>query len=192
MTRIDRLGEAMQVMKGLWADGPFSFSGTHYQVAEVDGVPKPHSRIPIMIGGGGPKILALAAREADIVGINPKIVARSINPAVDGDHRSRGRRREDRRGACRRRRQVRRARAAGADLQDGRDGSPEGRGRTTRARFGLPPEVLLTAPFFQIGTIDQITENIQAMRERWGISYILFQSDGVVPAGPVVARLTGT
>jgi hypothetical protein len=58
--------------------------------------------------------------------------------------------------------------------------------------FGLPPEVMLTAPFFQIGSIDQITENIQAMRDRWGISYILFQSDGVVPAGPVVARLTGT
>ena len=52
--------------------------------------------------------------------------------------------------------------------------------------------MLLSAPFFQIGTIDQITENIQAMRDRWGISYILFQSDGVVPTGPVVARLTGT
>ena len=47
-------------------------------------------------------------------------------------------------------------------------------------------------PFFQLGTVEQITENIQAMRERWGISYILFQPDGVVPMAPVVAELTGT
>ena len=67
-------------MKGLWGEGPFSFEGEHYQVAEVDAVPKPYSPIPIMIGGGGPKILALAAEEADIVGINPKIVGRKINP----------------------------------------------------------------------------------------------------------------
>ena len=50
--------------------------------------------------------------------------------------------------------------------------------------FGLPPEVMLGAPFFQIGTVEQITENIQAMRERWGISYVLFQTDGIVPMGP--------
>ena len=46
---------------------------------------------------------------------------------------------------------------------------------------------MLDAPFFQIGSVEQITENIQAMRERWGISYVLFQSDGTVPMGPVVA-----
>ena len=80
LTRIERLREAVTIMKGLWGDGPFSFEGDHYQVAEVDAVPKPFSPIPIMIGGGGPKILTLAAEEADIVGINPKIVGRKINP----------------------------------------------------------------------------------------------------------------
>ena len=80
LTRIGRLREAVRIMKGLWGDGPFSFDGEHYRVAEVDAIPKPASPIPVMIGGGGPKILGLAAEEADIVGINPKIVGRKINP----------------------------------------------------------------------------------------------------------------
>ena len=58
--------------------------------------------------------------------------------------------------------------------------------------FGLPPEVILAAPFYQVGTVEQITEDIQAIRERWGINYILFQNDGLVPMGPVVAKLSGT
>jgi probable F420-dependent oxidoreductase len=191
-TRIARLGEAIKVMKGLWADGPFSFSGDHYQVAEVDAVPKPHSPIPIMIGGGGPKILALAAREADIVGINPKIVARSINPASMATT-----------AADAVDEKIDAVRAAAGSKFDELElqvqifktvvtDHPQDVAEQLAPGFGLPPEVLLTAPFFQIGTVDQITENIQAMRDRWGISYILFQSDGVVPMGPVVARLTGT
>ena len=51
---------------------------------------------------------------------------------------------------------------------------------------------MLDAPFFQIGTVEQITEDLRAIRERWGISYVLFQSDGIVPMGPVVERLAGT
>src|SRR5262245_48874929 len=78
-TRIARLAEAVTIMRGLWGKEPFSFEGEHYRVAQVDGMPKPVGDIPVMIGGGGRQILTLAAREADIVGINPKIVARSIN-----------------------------------------------------------------------------------------------------------------
>ena len=67
-------------MRGLWGEGKFPYEGKHYTVAEVDGRPAPVSDIPILVGGGGQKILSLAAQKADIVGINPKIVARSINP----------------------------------------------------------------------------------------------------------------
>ena len=79
-TRIARLGEAVDIMRGLWGEGKFSYAGEHFSVAEVDGKPAPVSDIPILIGGGGQKMLSLAAQKADIVGINPKIVARSINP----------------------------------------------------------------------------------------------------------------
>jgi probable F420-dependent oxidoreductase len=78
--RIARLDEAMQVIKGCWADGPFTFEGTHYQVREYDAMPKPVQKpgLPILIGGGGPKVLKLAGREANIVGINPNLRAGAV------------------------------------------------------------------------------------------------------------------
>ncbi len=69
---------------------------------------------------------------------------------------------------------------------------PEEAAEQLAPAFGIPADVLLNAPFFQIGSVEQITENLVEMRERWGISYILFQSDGVVPMAPVVSQLAGT
>ena len=73
--RIARMAEALEVYKGLWADGAYSFSGEHYTITELDGLPKPvqQPHPPILIGGGGPKVLGIAGRHADIVGINPSI-----------------------------------------------------------------------------------------------------------------------
>ena len=192
LTRIERLGEAIRIMKGLWGEGPFSFDGEHYQVAEVDAVPKPHSAIPIMIGGGGPKILTLAVEQADIVGINPKIVGRKINPESMATTAA---------DAMDEKLDV--VRAAAGDKFDELElqvqifktvvtDQPKEVAEQIAPAFGLPPDVMLNAPFFQIGSVEQITENIQEMRERWGISYVLFQTDGIVPMGPVVSRLAGT
>ena len=192
MTRIERLGEAVQIMKGMWGEGAFSFEGQHFRVAEVDAVPKPYSPIPLMIGGGGPKILALAAQQADIVGINPKIIGRKINPesmattAADAMDEK-----------------LDAVRAAAGDKFDELElqvqifktvvtDNPQEAAEQLGPAFGLPADVVLNAPFFQIGSVEQITENLQAMRDRWGISYILFQADGIGPMGPVVTRLAGT
>ena len=191
-TRIERLGEAVTVMKGLWSEGPFSFEGRHYQIAENEGIPKPGSHIPVMIGGGGPKILSLAAQQADIVGINPKIVGRSINP------RSMATTAADTMDE-----KVAWVRQAAGDRLDDLEfqlqvfvtvvtDDPQSVAEKLSGAFGLPPEVILAAPFYQVGTVEQITEDIQAIRERWGINYILFQNDGLVPMGPVVAKLSGT
>jgi probable F420-dependent oxidoreductase len=67
--RIERLEEVLLVLEGLFADGPFSFAGNHFSITELDGTPKPvqRPRPPIMIGGGGPKLLSVAARHADII-----------------------------------------------------------------------------------------------------------------------------
>src|SRR5215203_4845948 len=91
--RIDRLAESITILKGLMAEGPFTFHGKHYTVTDLDGDPKPVQRPhpPFIIGGGGPKILAVAAREAAIVGINANLrrgeavnedAARSMTPAA--------------------------------------------------------------------------------------------------------------
>ena len=70
--RIDRFVEGLRVIKGTMGDGPFSFSGDHYTVTNYNGQPKPLQKPcpPVLIGGGGKRVLSIAAREADIVGIN--------------------------------------------------------------------------------------------------------------------------
>jgi probable F420-dependent oxidoreductase len=80
--RIERLEEAVSVLKGLFADEPFTFAGRHYQVTALDGKPKPVQRPhpPIMIGGGGPKLLTAAARHADIVHVLPGVIGDSPDP----------------------------------------------------------------------------------------------------------------
>ena len=58
--------------------------------------------------------------------------------------------------------------------------------------FGLPPEELDTYPHACIGNVDQIIESLQARRERWDASYIVFQGDTMEAMAPVVAKLRGT
>ena len=71
-TRIARLAEAVQICRGAWTGEPFSFDGEHYRISEFTaGTRKPVSSIPVLIGGGK-EILSLAARKADIVGVNPR------------------------------------------------------------------------------------------------------------------------
>ena len=190
--RIERLGEAVQVMRGLWGAEPFSFSGSHYSVAEVNAMPKPISNIPILIGGGGKKLLTLAAQSADIVGINPTIVARSINPrsmataaadVVDEKIAWVKEAAGDRFGQIELQLQLFKT-----QVTDDPQPVIEGLAKA----FGLPPEVVATAPFFQIGSVAQIKENLIAMRERWGISYIVCQNDGTQALAPIVAELAGT
>jgi probable F420-dependent oxidoreductase len=71
--RVDRLGESIAVLKGLFSDGPLTFAGKHYQICDYDGMPKPVQKPwpPILIGAGGRRMLELAAREADIIGLLP-------------------------------------------------------------------------------------------------------------------------
>ena len=192
ITRIERLGEAIDVMRGLWGEGKFSYKGKHYTVAEVDGKPAPVSDIPILVGGGGQKILSLAAQKADIVGINPKIVARSINPksmataAADVVDQKLAWVKEaagDRIDQIELQMQV----FVTAVTDD-----PAPIAENLSKAFGLPPEVILQAPYFQLGTIDSIVENLQGLRERWGISYIAFQQDATAAVAPIVERLAGT
>ncbi|MBM3730345.1 MAG: TIGR03621 family F420-dependent LLM class oxidoreductase [Actinobacteria bacterium] len=191
MTRIHRMEEAIDVMRGLWGAGPFSHAGRFYSVSEIDAWPKPVSGIPIIVGGGGEKLLAMAGRKADIVGINPKIVGRSINPrsmataAADVVDEK-----------------IRYVKAGAGDRFDEIELSlqvfvtvvtndPQGVAEKYAPAFGLPPEVVLTAPYFQIGSVEQIKENLIALRERWGINYIAFQQDATAAMEPVVAELSG-
>ena len=83
--RIDRMIEAIQVLRGLWADESFSFDGAHYTITELNGLPKPVQAggPPIVVGGGAKRVLSTAARMADIVGVNPNVGAGKFGPEAD-------------------------------------------------------------------------------------------------------------
>jgi probable F420-dependent oxidoreductase len=190
--RVSRLREAIAVVKGLWAEERFSFSGKHYTITEMDGWPKPLQRPhpPIQVGGGGRQILSLAAREADIVGI----IAQS---AVDGGLNFAG----DTDALVAEK--VEWVRAAAGDrfdqlelgaliwqvvVTDRRRSAAEEAG----ARWGITADQVLTSPYFLIGSQDGIIEDVQALRDRHGISYLSIFPADVGSFAPVVAKLAGS
>lgn len=83
--RIERLGEALSIIDRVWSGASFSFTGTHYRLDDVPAslpplqVPRP----PVLVGGGGPRILSLAARQADIVSVMPRMRTGSPGGPID-------------------------------------------------------------------------------------------------------------
>ncbi len=71
-----RLVEAIEVLKGAFGEEPLSFAGERYTITGFDGQPKPVQKPhpPFLIGGGGRRTLELAGREAQIVGLAPRIL----------------------------------------------------------------------------------------------------------------------
>lgn len=191
--RVSRMEEGIAVIKGCFADGPLTFEGEHYRVTAYDAQPKPvQTPPPLLIGGGAKRVLSIAAREAQIVGINPSI----HSGQVDADAARNGAAEEtDKKVAW-----VREAAGDRYDdlelnmlqfagiVTDDRRGTAE----MMAPLFGLPPEALDTYPHACIGTVEEIVESLQARRERWDVSYFVFQGDTMEPLAPVVAALAGT
>lgn len=193
--RVDRLEEGIAVIKGLFAPGPFGFTGKHYQVSDLDGQPKPRQapHPPLIIGGGGPRVLALAGREADIVGINPAIRSGRVDGAAARDGAAEV---TDRKVAW-----VKAAAGARYDdleltmltflctVTDDRAGTLA----NVAPLFGLDPDGLAAYPHAWVGSVDEIVEDLEAGRERWDVSYLVVQgADNMRSMAPVVARLAGT
>ena len=193
--RIARLDESLTVIKGLMADGPFTFHGEHYQVDALDGEPKPVQRPhpPIVVGGGGPKVLAVAAKHAQIVGINANLHA-GVGTHPDSIRSLTAAATDEKLDVLRR--------AAGdrfADLEiqtltgivivtDDREPIAEG----IASHFGVPAAVALETPAVLVGSTEQIIEELETRRARWQMSYVVVPEEFVDPMAPVVSRLAGT
>jgi probable F420-dependent oxidoreductase len=193
-TRIERLEEAIAIFKGAWGPGPFSLRGRHYTIANYDGIPKPvqQPRPPILVGGGGPKVLRLAGREADIVGINPNLRAGEINrDAAQDTLASRTKQKIEwvREGAGDRfddlELQIRYFVAA---ITEDRHGLAE----AMAPAVGMEPHEALESGVAVVGTVDECCDILVRRREEWGVSYIVLGDDQFEAFAPVVDRLTGT
>lgn len=193
-TRIARLEEALAVIKGCFAPGAFSYDGEHYTITNYDSVPKPVRRggIPILIGGGGPKILRLAGREADIIGINPNLRAGAIT--VDAAKTATAEETAKKIGWIKE--------GAGDRFDDIElqiryfmctvTDDARGVAEMMAPMFDATPEELLGSGAALIGTVDEMIETLVRRREEWGVSYIVVGNDQMDAFAPVVAALAGT
>lgn len=185
-TRITRLEESLQVVKALFGDGPATFEGRYYSIAGLDGFPKPVQRPhpPIHVAGSRPRLLGVAAREADIIGLQG-----SDEPAqrLPGAVAAR----------------VARVREAAPDpdrlelstfmtLVPARDRVAAAEDLARAHRWtGVTPEEVLSMPASFIGEAPQLEELLHARRDELGLSYYIVPRGSLDRAAPLVARMTG-
>lgn len=190
--RIERLAEALDVIRQCWSGEKFSFDGANYVIDGLTGAPRPWQRPhpPLLIGGGGRKMLTLAAAQADIVGINGVLSAgAAAGEVMDSMTARRFSERiamldDQPRGAEVERNVNVYFQAFGPD----RDAAVERLSQHT----GLSAEEVLESPYVLAGTAEQMVEDLRVRRERWGISYFVVQETHLDAFAPVVAELSGT
>lgn len=193
--RISRFIEGVHVVKSAFAAGPFSFAGEHYTITDYDGRPKPvQSPPPLLIGGGGPRVLRFAAREADIVGINGTLTSGTIDQSTFASMTAE---------AVDEKVQIVTDAATAAGRADAIEMNIRAfivmvtedvdRALDTLAEFtGAPVDVIASSPFALVGPPAKLIDELQERRERWGFSYVIVGQNDVDAFAPVVAALAGT
>jgi probable F420-dependent oxidoreductase len=194
-TRVERLAEAVTVIKSLLSGDEVTFAGRYYRVTghSIQPLPAQRPHPPIVIGGNGPLLLTLAARQADIVGLSGITFRRGgTAPDISGWKVS---------GVDEK---IRLIRAVAGDryarlelnvlvqrvvVTDDRHSAAE---ELARHWSRLSPDEILQSPYVLIGTVDQMVQDLRMRRERWGMSYFTIFEGYVTPFAAVVARLAGT
>ena len=192
--RVSRMEEGLAIMKSLWRDGTATLAGEHYTVTAAKGEPRPHTQPHprIVIGGGGKRVLSIAAREADIVGVNANLAAGYVGPEVAATARAEIFR--DR---------IEWIRAAAGDRFDDIELQtlvimcqvvPNGREvyENIAPLFGMTADEAEQVPIVLAGNPDEMVEKVQHRREAFGFSYIVVQGDAMEPFAPVIEKLAGS
>jgi alkanesulfonate monooxygenase SsuD/methylene tetrahydromethanopterin reductase-like flavin-dependent oxidoreductase (luciferase family) len=65
-TRVEQLGEAIDVLRAMWTQSPANYEGRHYHVRNAYCEPRPATPIPILVGGHRPKLMRVTAEKADM------------------------------------------------------------------------------------------------------------------------------
>lgn len=184
--RVSRLEESVEILLRLFAGGPVHHEGRHYRLDGHEGLPLPVQRpIPLLIGGGGPRMLRLAARRAQILGlVPPSLPEGGLDPdkftaeAMD----------------------AKIAAVESAVAEAGRtDGGPErsvllfqvyASERDVSADDWVRPDHVRDSPYVLLGDAAAMADQLLARRERWGLSYIVCFERDLEQFLPVVQRLT--
>lgn len=189
--RVARLAEAVTLMKRLFTEDEVSFEGTYYRTVKSQCLPKTvqKPRPPFLIAAGGPQMLELAAREAEIVAIIPPgvglralapddVSATTVREQIEIVRAAAGRRADDLELSC----------FVDVTLTDDRE-------RTIRdmaEQAKVDPEVLRSSMYRGIGTLDQVREHIANVRREVGITYFCLRGPHVEELAPVVKDLAGS
>lgn len=176
--RIERLEEALMIIQGMWTQEKTSFDGRYYRINGVDRAGDlPEGEHPkIIVGGGGKKVLSVAGRHADIVGINMSVPDGNLADAIK------------RQSVDRVMKQIGWAKAAAVDY--GRDlddielqmhvpwvkitDEPESAYKEMADTYGMTVDEAVACPKILFGSSSEIVSRLKELREVTGIGYYSF------------------
>jgi len=200
-TRIERLDEALQIIRSMWVNEKTSFEGKHYQIRDIArAVPLPEGAKPprVLVGGGGKRLLGVAARHADIIGINPSLHEGRVGPGTAADlapERVQEKIRWVHEAADRAGRDITRIELNSLVFAVAITDTPQGFREALARNTGMSVEQITDCPLFLTGSAAEIRDRLEKRRESLGQSYIVIQGDDekVVErfAEHVVAPLAG-
>src|SRR5215510_3753756 len=193
--RVDRLAEALQVLKGLFGATPCTFAGRFYTVTHLEAFPKPvqQPHPPLLVGAGGRRMLAIAAREANIIGLQTAslgtgrstpdpsgLLAETISEKIGWVRHEAGPRFDH----------IELSILSSVVISERRRDAAE---RLTRERGwnGLAVERVLEMPSIFVGSVDKIVDEMRARRACYGISYYVVRDGSLETVAPIVGRLAG-
>jgi probable F420-dependent oxidoreductase len=198
--RIARMTEAIAILRGLFADGSFEFSGTHYTINATDIGPKPVQRPhpPFLIGGTRERVLRLATRESDIVGLDLRQDGEAITDAFEARTDVRIGWIRDEAGDRLDKLDLNVLRVLGGlevTSEPLKAAAEVARRLSDRTGVSITAHDIIESPFSLMGTVPDLADKVVRLRQRWGINSFLvgwFDEPGLKAFAPVVEQLAGT
>ncbi len=190
--RVARLAEAIALMKRLFTEEQVDHEGTYYRVVKAECRPttvqRPHP--PLLIAGGGPEILTLAGREADIVAVVPagitgtgKLAREAVTLETMGEQVALVSKAAGTRFA-----EIELSMFLDCNLTDDREKTIA----EMTANAQVDPALIADSAYRGIGTLAQIRDHILRLRGAVGVTYFCLRGPDVERLGPIVRELTGS